>query len=204
MKKKSEIKSNKWKVIIISTFTLPVLLLLLFLFLDTSTKKSSETESAVNDINLNISLEETEDVVAAGDEKELNLLDYDDVKDYSYKAEDKQDDNLLIYKPSHSTENDLTSEDNEKTDSEKSEDSQPKTSDDKKANDSQNKTSSDTNSKKIVIDESSDTMKDETKQNEYKGEDSPEEIEFFDVSPEKGSDIKGDVPASGVHLGNWN
>lgn len=198
MKKNSEIKSNKWKIIIISTLTLPMILLLLILFLDTSVMKSSETE---------ITVDEIEDVVTAGDEKELKLLDYDDVKDYTYKSEDKQDykDNSLIYKPNQSTENDLTSEGdiNAIEDSEKSIDSQAEASDDKKNNDTQIRTSSNKDPKKVVIDESSDTMKDETKQNEYKGEESPKDIEFFEVKP-SGKSPNGDVNASGEHIGNWN
>ncbi|WOO35778.1 hypothetical protein R2R35_18530 [Anaerocolumna sp. AGMB13020] len=206
MKKKTEIKSNKWKIMIIST--LPVLLLLFFLIISILPQKSTKSDAATEN-HLDISLDENEDI-STDEEKELTLLDYADVKDYTYKDEDKQeDDNSLTYKPSRiKEENDMTNEDSKQVteDAEKEIDSIAAEGKDEKSNESQIEPSS-SNSKdsnKIVIDESSDTMKDETKQNEYKGEDSPEEIEFFDVSPEKGSDIKGDVPASGVHLGNWN
>jgi hypothetical protein len=208
LKKKTEIKSSKWKKIIISTLTLPVLLLLFFLIMSIVPQKSNESEVVKN--HLEVSLNENEDIGTSGEEKELTLLDYDDVKDYSYKDDkDKQEDNSLTYKPSHvSGDNDTTSEDSKQLteDAEKEKDSIALASEDKKSNESQNKPSSNKSkdSSKIVIDESSDTMKDETKQNEYKGEGSPKDIEFFDTNPERGLDVKGDVPASGEHVGNWN
>jgi len=54
-----------------------------------------------------------------------------------------------------------------------------------------------------VIDESPNTMKDETIKNEYDGEKKQDKIEFFDVEP-SGEDVNGDSKASGVHIGNWN
>lgn len=207
MKIKTEIKSNKWKIIIISTITLLVLILLLFLLVYSSTPQKNEKVNVVT-TDLNISFDEIKDgePVVADEEKELTLLDYEDLKNLIYK-ENKKDD-ALTYRPSHISEvNDVASDESKNvTEDAEEKESITKSSKDKIENETQNKptSSKSKDSNKIIIDESSDTMKDETKHNEYKGEESPQNIEFFDTSPEKGADVKGDVPASGEHVGNWD
>ncbi|SFR77800.1 hypothetical protein [Anaeromicropila populeti] len=59
-------------------------------------------------------------------------------------------------------------------------------------------------SKKIkVMDESEETMKDETIENEYDGEPNADSIEFFEVEVETGKDVNGDVAPSGEKVGTW-
>ncbi|BCJ98411.1 immunoglobulin-like domain-containing protein [Anaerocolumna chitinilytica] len=41
------------------------------------------------------------------------------------------------------------------------------------------------------------------KKNNTNDKDSSGGFKFFDVDPEKGADVNGDVPASGEHVGNW-
>ncbi|WOO35779.1 DUF5011 domain-containing protein [Anaerocolumna sp. AGMB13020] len=46
------------------------------------------------------------------------------------------------------------------------------------------------------------TKKDKSTKSKTNGN-SSSEFNFFDVNPEQGSDVNGDVPASGEHVGNW-
>ncbi|BCJ93553.1 hypothetical protein acsn021_11220 [Anaerocolumna cellulosilytica] len=67
-----------------------------------------------------------------------------------------------------------------------------------------NNESSITTPKGKVIDESPNTIKDETIKNEYEGEKKQDMIEFFDVEP-SGEQPNGDIPAGGKQgVGTWN
>ncbi|BCJ98410.1 hypothetical protein [Anaerocolumna chitinilytica] len=126
--------------------------------------------------------------------QDLNLVDYDDIvnlnKSFNNPAVDNNGNEDSKLDP------DQTIKDNASTSFDKS--------NDKSSAVGSSTEKAITNGKSVTIDESSETIKDESKQNEYKGGENQGPIEFFDVKPEKGADVKGDVPASGEHVGKWN
>lgn len=205
---KNNDKSNKRKKILIIGSISFVFVIMLFLLIPNASKesKAKPNKDIITEQGKRLSDNTEEDV--APDQKEVKdfyLMDYDELVDNRITRED-----IFGVKPEDGTEVIENGMDPGN--------SVPKTSQSKSNKSS--KSSSDTsnvgksNAEQIivsnedgvtVIDESPTTIKDESIHNEYEGEENQKPIEFFDVEPEKGPDVNGDVPAGGKqNVGTWN
>lgn len=146
---------------------------------NSSTKGAIDSE--VTDSKTNNEAAKTDKGSDTDPGKELLLVDYDDIVRL----------------------NEYLDRDNKKA-TEKKQTIENNNSDSKKKQSSSSNGSSSSSKKTVTIDESSETMKDETKQNEYQGEKSQEPIDFSEVKP-SGKMPNGDVPAGGKqNVGKWN
>lgn len=211
MKKITEINNKYKKIVIILSCMLLVFIAVIGLSqIISNDKKGSGQAASISDSDINQDTEPVQDELnnvnpstssdsedEYEEETELFFYDYKDIKDdYIYNPDTITTDPSLVYNPKQSSEetDDAAPEETKGTsDTSQSGISIPSASG-----------SAANSQKKVVIDESSETIKDETKQNEYKGEESQESIEFFEVAP-SGKDVNGDVPAGGKQdVGNWN
>ncbi len=203
MKWKTEISSKTKKLIIASSAMLLILFVVIGLsivaprggIVDKSSVTMAETEKNKDLESNELQPDKSSELGSEAnvEEKELFLYDYKEVKDFTYHPDTAVSDPSLSYKPSNSmvdTSNQETEDNDKVSKHNKTEATAPDTSQSSNEN--------------IVIDESSTTIKDETKKNEYKGEVNQGKVEFFDVET-SGKMPDGDVPAGGKqNVGNWN
>lgn len=196
---------NKKKVVIISCMSLVLVIMLIVLIPNifkeskVNPNKDKETEQALQ------TNETSEDDTAfvKKEKKELYLMDYEDLVDNQVTWED-----IFGVKPDGAEVNDNSSEpgtENPKTSQSKSNKGNKNSDDTKNVGNSNVKQNIVSDEDGVtVIDESPNTIKDESKQNEYEGEENQKPIEFFDVKP-SGKQPNGDVPAGGKQdVGTWN
>lgn len=200
MKKKTVIGKEPKKIIILFSCLFLVLIVVAvftqIMSLDQKGNKHSITKSKPETTKATEAAQKEQDKstsssakegTAAASEKKLFFYDTDDIYDKIYNSDTAKTYPSLVYKPKPSDNIDKITKEDSKGQNKKSQDS--------KSN----------RPKNIIIDESSENIKDDTIQNEYKGEKSQGPINFFNVKPEKGADVNGDVPAGGKqNVGKWN
>ncbi len=204
MKKNNDNNYKRKNIAIIGSISL-VFIIALFLLIPNTSKesKAKPNKDMITEQGTQLSDTSEEDVASdQKEEKDFYLMDYEDLVDnritrediFGVKPEDGTDDKENGMDPGSSV---------PKTSQSKSNKSIKSTSNTGKSNAEQIIVSDEDGV--TVIDESPTTIKDESIHNEYEGEENQKPIEFFDVEPEKGPDVNGDVPAGGKqNVGTWN
>lgn len=189
---------KKYAIIISIIFICSLIIGVVIYFISRTTSNINNPETAI-DVTASVESEETkEDTVK--EKKELYLMDYEDLIDNQVTRED------IFGKES----GDSSEEDNLESDAENASQNNPGESN-KASKDSSSASKSNANQNNVskekgvtIVDESPNTMRDETIHNEYEVEKSQTPIDFFDVKP-SGTDVNGDVPAGGKQdVGTWN
>lgn len=190
MKEVAEIKSKKWKkmiVICVALITVIILIIIAKTFSHIMPESTIDTVKQIETIN------EVEINAEVNENKVLNLLDYNDIKDSTYITTESMIDSAL---PEIIDDNSLALKGNLNSIG-------TETKKDIEIIDAENK-DNELNSKFTTIDESTTTMKDETIKNEYQLENIQQPIDFFEVEAENKAP-NGDVPAGGKQdVGTWN
>lgn len=207
MKKNNDKNYKRKSIAIIGSISL-VFVIALFLLIPNASKesKAKPNKDMITEQGPQLSDTSEEDVASdQKEEKDFYLMDYEDLVDNRITREDifglKSEDGTEVKESGMEPGSSIpkTSQSKPNISSKSSSD----TSNTGKSNAEQIIVSNEDGV--TVIDESPTTIKDESIHNEYEGEENQKPIEFFDVEPEKGPDVNGDVPAGGKqNVGTWN
>lgn len=196
---KNKAKSNK-DIIIVSSGILCIITIFLLVYL-IPRHKVDQDKKVISKQDIEVKNHVTSNIEEKEEEKEPYLVSYEDlVNAGSIHSDDIKDIDISPYSFDSETDSFKNNSDQEDEDSTKTQKDKIKNQDSVEKSDVKDE-------KVIVIDESSETMKDETIEYEYKGEkSSSKEIDIFGAEPkEEGKSVDGDISAGGEqNVGTWN